>query len=75
MGGVPSTLGEARNDFSQSARDNSLQEEGGVADVSEADRDAMEAREDFWSMSGEFIYDHHVVPSEQLYLLEESLTS
>ena len=52
-----------------------LQEEGGVAYVSEADRDAMEAREDFWSMSSEFIYDHHVVPSEQLYLPEESLTS
>ena len=27
----------------------------GVADVSEADRDAMGARRDFWSMSGEFI--------------------
>ena len=32
-----------------------VQEEVGVADVSEAGRDASEAWEDFWSMSGEFI--------------------
>ena len=45
--GAPSTLGEARSDPLQSARDDSLQEECGVADTSEADRDAMDAREDF----------------------------
>ena len=32
-----------------------LQEEGEVADISEADRDAVEPREDFWSMSGEYL--------------------
>ena len=32
---------------------NPLQEEGGVADISEADRDAMEARKDLWSKSGD----------------------
>ena len=37
----------------QCARGDSLQEEGGVADISGADRDAMEAREAFWSMSGD----------------------
>ena len=35
----------------QSARDNSLQEEDGVADFSGADRDPLEAREDVWRMS------------------------
>ena len=34
----------------------SLNEEGGVADVAEADRDVMEAREYFWSISGDFTY-------------------
>ena len=46
---VPSTFvgrGEARSDPLQCARSDSLQEEG-VADVSELDRDAMEALEDF----------------------------
>ena len=43
-----------------------------VADVSDADREAMEAREDFWSMSGECIYRHHVLPREQLYVPKES---
>ena len=32
-----------------------LQKEGGVADFPEAGRDAMEATEDFWSMSGQFL--------------------
>ena len=36
--------------------------------LSEADRDAMEARRDFWKRSGEFIYCHHVMPREQLYV-------
>ena len=46
-GGVPSTLGQARNNPLQFARSDSLQEEEeGVADSSEADRDAMEARGD-----------------------------
>ena len=49
-GRVPSTLGESL----QSARSDSMQEEVGVADSSEADRDAIEARADFWSMSEEF---------------------
>ena len=40
-------------------------------DVSEADRDVVEAREDFWSMSG-FIYRHHFMPTEQLYVPKES---
>ena len=38
-GGVPSTLGEARCDLVQCANCDSLQDHGGVSDVSEADRD------------------------------------
>ena len=56
----------------QCARVDSLQEEGGVADISEADRDAMEAREDFWSMSGDPVYRHHVTPRGQLYVPKDS---
>ena len=41
--------GEARSDPLQCARSDSSQEEVGVADVSEADRDAVEGRGDFWS--------------------------
>ena len=44
-GTEPSTFGEARGDPLQSARDSSLQEEGVVADLSEAEREAVEARE------------------------------
>ena len=47
-----------------SARDYPMQEEDGVADSSEADRDAVEGSEDLWSMSREFIYRHHVVLRE-----------
>ena len=47
-----------------------MQEEGGVQHCCEADRDAMEAREDFRSMSGEFLYRHHVMPRENV--LQES---
>ena len=65
-------MGEARCDPLQSARCDSLQEEGGVADFSEADRDAMEVMEDFWSMSGENIYRHNVTPREQLYVPKDS---
>ena len=61
---APSTLREARSD--------SGEEESGVADVSEADRDPMKATEDFRSMLGEFIYRHHVMPREQLYVPKES---
>ena len=62
-GGVPSAFGQARVTLcnSQGVSD-SLQEEEGVADSSEADRDAMEARGDLWSMSGDFFYHHHVMP-------------
>ena len=31
-----------------------------------------EARNDFWSISGIFIYRHHVVPRVKLYVLRES---
>ena len=48
---VPTTLGEVKGDRLQSAGSDSWEEEGGVADFSEADRDALEAREAFWSMS------------------------
>ena len=48
-GRVPSTLGEARGDPLQSARSDFLQGGDGVADYAEADRYAMEAREDFRS--------------------------
>ena len=70
---VPSTLGEARSDPLQCARGDSLQEEGGVTDFSEADRDAVEAREDFWSVSGFiFLNRHHVMHREQLHVPKES---
>ena len=39
--------------LSNAQRGDSVPEGGGVADVSEADRDAMDARDSFWSMSGE----------------------
>ena len=50
----PST-GEATGDLLQCARSDSLQEEGVAVDLLEADRDAAEAREDFWSMSGQLV--------------------
>ena len=71
LGGETSTLGEARGDPLQSARGSSLPEEGAVA-VSAADRDAMEAREDFRSIFGEVIYRHHVRLRKQLYAPKES---
>ena len=49
----PFTSGLVSGEPLQSARSDSVQEEGRVADFSEADRDGVEAREDFWSMSGE----------------------
>ena len=33
--------------------------------------DAVEARNDFWSMSGNFIYRHHVEPRVKLYMPKE----
>ena len=56
----------------QSARDNSLLQEGEVADFSEADRDAMEARDDFCRMSGEVTCPYHVMLREQVYVPKES---
>ena len=41
--------------FLQSAMGDFLQKEGGIADFPEAGRDAMEATEDFSSMSGQFL--------------------
>ena len=41
-------------------------------DISEADCDGMEAKEDFMSMSGELIYRHHVMPTEHLCVPRES---
>ena len=51
-GEVRSTCGESRSDPLRIAKGHSLQEEGGVADLSEVDCDAIEEREGFWSMSG-----------------------
>ena len=48
----------------------SLQGGGGDSDFSEADRDAMEARADFWSAPREKCR-HHVMPREQLYVSTE----
>ena len=64
-------LGARRGVTSCSARGNSLQEEDGVADFSEADRGAMEAREDFRCMSVELVYRHHVMPREHLHIPKE----
>ena len=58
-------MGKKRSDPLQFARVDSLQEEHGVADTSEDDRDAVEAREEFWNVSGEFLDRHHVMPTEQ----------
>ena len=60
----------ARGHPLQRARIHSLQREGGVADVSEADRDAVEARE--ISRVCLWIHRHHVMPREQLYEPKES---
>ena len=49
-----------------------MQEESGVADFAEADRDAVQVREDFWTLSGEFICRHHVMLWEQVYVPKES---
>ena len=35
--------------------------------------DACEARNDFWSMSGHFIYRHHVEPQSQTLLAERRI--
>ena len=69
-----STLHSGRGEGhpAQSARDSSLQEEGGDADFTGCDRDAMEAREAFWSVTEECIHRHHVMPRGQLYLPKES---
>ena len=61
----------------------SLQEDDEFADVSEADRDAMEAREDVRSIFGELVYRHYVMLGEDFYVpkkfsfpvLHNSLTS
>ena len=65
---VPSIVGEARGASLQCASGGSVQGEGGVADISEPDRDAVEAREDFWIMSGEFLYRNHVMSRENCML-------
>ena len=54
-GSVGLHLGEARGNPLQGARGESLDEEGGVAKVSEADRNALQTREDIWSKSGAFV--------------------
>ena len=64
-------MGKARVTLLKSAKRDSLQQ-GGVADFSEADRDALEARREFWTVSEEFSLRHHVMPREQLYVPKES---
>ena len=49
-----------------------MHEEGGVADISPVDRDAVEVKEDIWRLYGEIIVRHHCVPREQLYVPPES---
>ena len=70
--GVPFTLDEARSDPLQSARNDSSQQEGGVADFFEAGCDALQAREDSWSMTGRLFYRHRVMPREQVHVPKES---
>ena len=48
-------LQRARCDPMQCAEDSSLQDESGAADFSEADRDAVEAKEDFGSAFSDFL--------------------
>ena len=70
-GAVP-FFDEARSDLLQSSREYFSARRRRSADFSETDRDATEAREDFWSLSGEFMYRHDVVPREQWYMSKES---
>ena len=59
-------FGRGEEDRLQSAKDNFSQEEGGAADFSEVGGDAVEAREDFWSLSDECANRHRVVPQKKL---------
>ena len=47
-----------------------LQGEPGASQPTESTDDA-EARAEFWSMQGDFIYRHHNEPRVQLYVLKE----
>ena len=54
--------------------DSSAESEGSLPPSHDSFPDAGEARNDFWSMSGNFIYRHHVEPRVKLYSpREESL--
>ena len=53
----------------QCVRDNSLQEEESQT-FPEADRDRRGSKRSVWSVSGELIYHHHVMPREHLYVPE-----
>ena len=56
--------GESRRDFLG-------EPEGSVAPPQDSLQDAGEAINDFWSMSGNFIYRHHVEPRVKLYSPKE----
>ena len=51
--------------------DDLLQDEGGDKAVSEAERDAMEARSCFCSCLGDCKHGHHVIPRDQLRVPQE----
>ena len=50
-----------------SQRDSLGESEGSLAPPQDSLPDAGEAINDFWSMSGNFIYRHHVEPRVKLY--------
>ena len=70
MGGMPSYSGRGVTLF-QIARITLCKKKTEEADFSEADLDAMEGMEDFWSTSEQLVYRHHVVPREPLYVPKE----
>ena len=50
-------------------------EEDDKSDLAEEQQDAMEAKNDIWSISGSFIYRHHVQEVQELYVLSRELFS
>ena len=68
-----STMGEARRDLFAVRKGELFARRRRVCRLFRTDpRDAMEARADFWSMSGGFFYCHFVMPREHLYVPKDS---
>ena len=59
--------GESHEDFLGESEDFLGESEGSLPQPHDSFPDAGEAVNDFWSMSGSFIYRHHVEPRVKLY--------